>query len=431
MQRQKILHITIFCTALIVINSCKTLDQIAASRDVNKHLKTSHVFSQQFTGFVLYDPVEGKYLKDYNGDKYFTPASNTKILSAAACLSSFGDSIPSFQLKYVLDTAYIRPYGDPTFLHPDFPNQPVLSKLRQKHLKVILGYPVESFGPGWAWDDYQYDFQNERAEMPIYGNMVRLTIKDSLMTSPNFFEGYVTHYTDEISPNFRYRDPSLNIFNVWKVRDSSQMIKDIPFKYSEELLVRLLRDTLGIPVTVIPNQKVSGTKIVYNSSTLSAVSLMMQRSDNFLAEQLLIVSGKVMGYENTDAYRRSLISKWQLPQATQWVDGSGLSRYNLITPKSLVKVLNDLYQSNKWQTITTIFPTGGVSGTIRQWYAADQPYVFAKTGTLSNNHSLSGYLKTKSGKTLIFSFMNNNYTCSVSEVKKEMQVILEAIRDGY
>ena len=69
-----------------------------------------------------------------------------------------------------------------------------------------------------------------------------------------------------------------------------------------------------------------------------------------------------------------------------------------------------------------IFPAGGKSGTIEKWYGGKaEPYVFAKTGTLSNKHCLSGYIKTESGRLLIFSFMHNNYVGSPEPVKKEME----------
>ncbi len=79
------------------------------------------------------------------------------------------------------------------------------------------------------------------------------------------------------------------------------------------------------------------------------------------------------------------------------------------------------------------FPAGGESGTIEDWYPGNpEPYIYAKTGSLSNNHCLSGYLLTKSGKTLIFSsFMNNHFMESSSEIKNRMQSIFEEIRDTY
>jgi len=81
-----------------------------------------------------------------------------------------------------------------------------------------------------------------------------------------------------------------------------------------------------------------------------------------------------------------------------------------------------------------LFPmlaTGGKPGTLRNWYKADKPYVFGKTGSLSNNHCLSGFLVTKRGKTVIFSFMNSDYTVASSEVRKNMQTILNLIYENY
>ncbi|MGI9552249.1 MAG: D-alanyl-D-alanine carboxypeptidase, partial [Aurantibacter sp.] len=77
-------------------------------------------------------------------------------------------------------------------------------------------------------------------------------------------------------------------------------------------------------------------------------------------------------------------------------------------------------------------PKGGVSGTLEDWYPGNpKPYIIAKTGSLGNNHCLSGYLITKSGKTLIFSFMNNHFRRPSSKIKRRMQLIFEEIRDGY
>ena len=125
----------------------------------------------------------------------------------------------------------------------------------------------------------------------------------------------------------------------------------------------------------------------------------------------------------------------EIPDEPQWVDGSGLSRYNMFTPRSIIWLLKQIDEEFSYDPdLFELLPAGGVSGTIRNWYAAPdsaEPYVFAKTGTLSNNHCLSGFLITNSGKKLLFSFMNNHYVTSSSVVKNEMEYVLKYIRTTY
>ena len=160
----------------------------------------------------------------------------------------------------------------------------------------------------------------------------------------------------------------------------------------------------------------------------------MRNSDNFLAEQLmLVVAGTISDTLRTEiaiTYAMdSLLS--QLPDKPIWVDGSGLSRYNLFTPRSIVKVWELIYKMIPEERLFELIAVGGQSGTIEDWYESDPPYIFGKTGTLRNNHCLSGFLKTRKGKTLIFSFMHNNYTQSSSTIKAEMQKILWEVHENY
>jgi serine-type D-Ala-D-Ala carboxypeptidase/endopeptidase (penicillin-binding protein 4) len=74
---------------------------------------------------------------------------------------------------------------------------------------------------------------------------------------------------------------------------------------------------------------------------------------------------------------------------------------------------------------------GGKAGTLRNVYKAEKPFVFAKTGTVSNCHSLSGYLVTKSSKVLAFSFMHNNFAKTTAEIRNEMERILTKIHQEY
>ena len=103
---------------------------------------------------------------------------------------------------------------------------------------------------------------------------------------------------------------------------------------------------------------------------------------------------------------------------------SGLSRYNMFKPNEVLTLLELL---DPEQTMP-LLPQGMVSGTLDEWYS---PEVFAKTGTLSNNHSLAGYIQTQSGKTLIFVLMANHYTSPTDTVRKSFGTILEKIRRAY
>jgi D-alanyl-D-alanine carboxypeptidase/D-alanyl-D-alanine-endopeptidase (penicillin-binding protein 4) len=161
---------------------------------------------------------------------------------------------------------------------------------------------------------------------------------------------------------------------------------------------------------------------------------MMQQSDNFIAEQLLLACSGVL----SDTLKPEIAIQYSknnllvdLPDEPIWVDGSGLSRYNLFTPRSIVQLWTKIYDIVPRERLFPLLATGGKYGTIRNWYKADKPYIFGKTGSLSNVHCLSGYLVTKSGKTLIFSFMSNNFVASTNKLRTNMQDILKMIYERY
>ena len=138
------------------------------------------------------------------------------------------------------------------------------------------------------------------------------------------------------------------------------------------------------------------------------------------------------GYSVPDAIAFSLENYLSdLPQKPKWVDGSGLSRYNLFSPNDMIHVLSKMYSEIPFSKLKELLPAGGDTGTIKGWYRKDQPYIYAKSGSLSNNHNLSGYLVTKKNNVLLFSFMNNHYMQPNSFIKTKMLEVFEFLYDHY
>ena len=168
----------------------------------------------------------------------------------------------------------------------------------------------------------------------------------------------------------------------------------------------------------------------------SLLKRMMRESDNFIAEQLLLASAvyatRVM---DERMIIDSMLRKPLAPIAREltWVDGSGLSRYNQATPRALVWVLSRILEEQGLDYIRQVFAAGGISGTLADWYPGNQgrPYVFAKTGGLANCHSLSGYIVTRRGRVVVFSWMNNQFVGSATPVRKAMERMLAAIYEAY
>lgn len=389
----------------------------------------SELFENHFTGFLVLDPEKRDTIFSHNSAKYFTPASNTKIYTLFTSLHLLPDSIPSLKYNVHNDTLFVEGTGDPSFLHPYFKDSTTLNFLKDYdiislHLNHIQ---EERFGPGWAWGDYQWYYSAERSSLPIYGNVLTVYEKEGLQVSPALFMDKVIPIDYALQ---REENENLFYFNPSR-RDTIE----IPLKLDSTLIRNLLEDALKKKVSITQNPIKGKKSVLYSVPSDSIYVKMMMESDNFLAEQLLILASSTLSDTlNTDKVRNFVLDSLltDLKQPPRWVDGSGLSRYNLFTPQSLVHVLHLMYQRIPRQSLFSLFPAGGVSGTLENWYPGDpNPYIYAKTGSLGNNHCVSGYLLTKSGKTLIFSFMNNHFRIPSSEVKKRMQFIFETIRDTY
>jgi D-alanyl-D-alanine carboxypeptidase/D-alanyl-D-alanine-endopeptidase (penicillin-binding protein 4) len=422
---RKILFLSLILSLLYSCSATK----LKKIRRETQQILVEPLFDNQFLGVFIYDPLNNDTIVKYNSHKYFTPASNTKIATLYTALKTLPEKIPALKYFTSVDTIYIEGTGDPSFLHPYFKDSTTLTFLKKyKYIKLHLNnFNASAYGPGWAWEDYDAYYQPERSPLPMYGNVVTMFKKDTLHITPSFFAKNVH---EVMAPKNRERYQNTFYYNATK-KDTVET----PFMIDTSLIKNLLEKELKQKIQLISTFPKVEKNLLYSVSTDSILKRMMTISDNFLAEQLLVlVSGTLSDTLSIKKAQDYILIKnlTDLKQMPRWVDGSGLSRYNLFSPESLVHILKKMYEEQPRERLFNLFPVGGVSGTLTNMFkGTNQPYIYAKSGSLGNVYCLSGYLLTKSGKTLIFSFMNNHYKQPTEEIKKQMQVIFENLRDEY
>jgi serine-type D-Ala-D-Ala carboxypeptidase/endopeptidase (penicillin-binding protein 4) len=463
--RQKAFSVRLWAFSLFIfLSAVKTTEaQDPALRQLleSKELKSANV------GVYVFDDSSKKIIADHQSDKYFVPASNTKLFTLYTAMILMGfDSLLGLGYHEIDTAIFIYPTGDPTFLHPDYASQPVFDFLRKTKKKIYFvdgGFNETPWGPGWAWDDFNDDYAVERSQFPIYGNFIRWNQQNSTTPGNKAFAPTATiSGSPEVPWKVRFsRDSVPKTFLVKRLIDSNVFVvrtgtepdisQDVPFITNNlEAVLELLPDTLGKPVHIskqLINNRAAAPALmeipkitrldsapdiyfIYSQPADSVYIPMMHRSDNFFAEQLLLmVSNITLGYMNDQKIIDYTLNRvfFDLPQKPNWVDGSGLSRYNLFSPQDFVTLLIKFKNEFGMERMKRILPTGG-KGSLKNYYHADSNYVFAKTGSMSGVICISGYIYTSKKHLLEFSILVNNNNGGGSAIRREIENYIEYLR---
>ena len=428
--------------AFCACNSTRRIEKTAKQTVLDEPaLRNAHV------GITIFDPAAGKYWYNYQGDHYFVPASNTKIATCYAAMKYLGDSLTGI-FKAENDTALIlMPNGDPSLLHPDFQQQPVIDLIRRSTKKVCVApapWQNDALGPGWAWNDYNDDYMAERSALPVYGNVLKW-VQEKGSEGPLVYSipevTWAVDFDTVKARNFFVRR-ALNE-NIYEITEGNEKLReqDVPFvthgmRSALELLADTVHKTVGLCPADLQSALVNyapGVAPIHSQPTDSLLKPMMHRSDNFFAEQSLVMVSNAILHEMNDEKVIDTLLKTDfkdLPQKPRWVDGSGLSRYNLFSPQDLVAILDKMKNDFGMDRIKNILATGN-EGTLHNYYLAEHGYIFAKTGTLSGVVSISGFLYTKRNKLLIFSVLVNNHNGSPTEVRRSVEKFIETLRNNF
>ena len=438
-------------TILLLTVACSTNRTIVRSAD--KNLYKDSILKHALVGVSVFDPSANKTLFEKNGSTYFVPASNIKIVSCYTAMKYLGDSLPGIKYAVTDKGVLLIPTGDPSLLHADYAKHPVLDFLQKENRSLFITDAVwrsEALGSGWSWDDFNEDYLVERSPMPVYGNYIKWVqereepkgydstqpdVSTTIYSIPEV-EWKVRFDPNDKAKNFYVqRNREDNIFTITEGKEK-KVTQDVPYvTFGIRSGLELLKEAAGKEISIWNPTKtdLGAVKTIYSQPTDSLLRPMMHRSDNFFAEQvLMMVSQQVLGYQLDskliDTLLRSTLNGF--PQAPRWADGSGLSRYNLFTPQDFIYILDRMRTEYGMDRIKGIFPAGG-RGTLSRYFKGDSVYLYAKTGTLSGVVCLSGFLQAQSGKWLIFSVLVNNHRGSATAIRRKVELFLNDIRNKY
>ncbi|MBM4174617.1 MAG: D-alanyl-D-alanine carboxypeptidase/D-alanyl-D-alanine-endopeptidase [Ignavibacteria bacterium] len=425
-------------------------------------------FSNSHWGVVIQSLNTGEYFYKRNENKNFMPASNMKLFTSAVGLLDLG---PNFQyetslyLKGKIDDEIvkgdlvIRGSGDPTItarFYNDDPNYVFSSwadSLVELGVEEIRGNIIADddvfddvgLGSGWSWDDETYYYSAPVSGVSFNDNCVDVSImpgetigsKALITFRPNtryvtVLNDIATVKDDSVTKLEFYRDRGTNLIHCFgtirlsEPKYTESISVNNPTQFAAVVFKEIL-ESKGIAVKGYSadidefTEALDYTAMTKLFSQLSPkldqiVNVINKRSNNLYTEQLLKTIGfkheKVGTTENGIKASEPYLKQMGIdPDNIQIVDGSGLSRMNLITPMQLNNLLRYMYKSKVFKSFYESLPIAGVDGTIsrRMKNSRAENNVHAKTGYINSVRSLSGYVTTADGEMLTFVIIANNF----------------------
>ncbi|KTD18483.1 D-Ala-D-Ala carboxypeptidase [Legionella lansingensis] len=414
-------------------------------------------------GILVKDAQTGETLYSKNKDKLFSPASNMKIFTAAA---AFYQLSPNYHFLTTLAQKnhdfYITFSGSPSLTTVNLMD--LLLNLKNK-AKVITGniiLDISRFKPpyyasGTSYDDLGWYYSAPDTAAILDENSVDfdvisskklgelaqiipklpdppLTIINQVITVSKEEEKNHCNLNVDIEAN-----NTLRLFGCIAQEDQPKTMK-LAVPDPVLMVRRLIKKALITHGVLLKGKIITGHApldaqpiVSFQSDDLiQLITHMLQESDNLYASSL----SKQLAYEVTGdgSYKQSAFAiKKILTQHTHldWsqvelADGIG-TRYNLVTPEQMVVLLTDIYNDKNIQPVfLKALPQAGVSGTLKDRMKKTKldKMVFAKTGTMHDISSLSGYIIYPNGKSLIFSIIINGVNAPINAARSLEERIL-------
>jgi len=381
-------------------------------------LASNPIFRNSNMGILIVNPQSGDTLFSHNAKRLFIPASNEKIITGTVALALLGPDY-RYQTRFALrgtmrdsvldgDLVVIG-RGDPTVSDRAQGSamtwmSRIADSLSARGVKSITGslirggnaFPDSIYGYGWEIDDV----------LTESGAPVDELLYDEGMT--------------KITTRINGRDTTVDIATTAPARTYLEAL-------ASALSMRGIRVNRGISdsVLVLQTPEPAALFTVTSPPLRDILKLLEKPSQNQIAEVLLRTIGlEKTGVGSSDSgaavVRRQLLAWGAERDGFRYYDGSGMSRHDLVSPETLVRILTVIQRDTAFLAFYDALPIAGVDGTLRTRMVGTKAAgnMRAKTGTLQFVRSLSGYVTDADGDRLVFSLLHNHFTVPVDSVSK-------------
>jgi D-alanyl-D-alanine carboxypeptidase/D-alanyl-D-alanine-endopeptidase (penicillin-binding protein 4) len=441
-------------------------------------------------GIAVVDARTGEPLLRRNANRLFIPASNMKLVTAAAAMERLGPDhrftttlVAWMTPDGVADSLVVTGSGDPTLRKPfhDPPLAPLDSladSLAAAGVRRVAGplvvdqrrFEARTVHPAWEVFDLDWYYAAPVAPFAVTAAAHEVVITPGAVGSPARIELPFARDLVEVDARVRTvrggrpwndelrRGPLDSLVLRGTIGaaagpDTSWIAQTDPGRTAGTALAHAL-EAVGIPATgpvrvryrlldpVAPTRDGDGpaeereeVRIAWRSPPLEQViPLILERSDNWISEQLL----KALGAEGSgigswdtgsDVLERYLTGTVGVDPGEVYLrDGSGLTAQNLITPDALAALLVHVREQPWAATFrAAMVQPGEDEGTLEDRLPALRERVWAKTGTIRHVNALSGFVLTADGRELVFSILSNGSGRPSSDVRRAIDRIVHAL----
>lgn len=431
----------------------------AAVDDINKVLMKSNI-KKGVVSISVKDIQSGNSVYELNSDRLLSPASTQKIVTLAAAMDTLGAgyNFETALYKSSNNDLYLKLGADPYLREKDLKklmSDAVDKKIIEPKNLFIDDYIVDSveWGEGWQWDDDMNNLMPKFGSYNLDGNLLYILVSPTSQGAPasistkffypvTFMNLAVTGKENNISFE---RNTSISP-DILTVKGTVSSVKPYPVptpnlkRYFRLRLEDAISDSKMEYYGQVSQKKLPQSGVYKVSSVTHPISVavadILKNSNNLTAESVFKIAGGK--YVNNTGSIESSVKMFNNfckkigvdSQDVKIVDGSGVSKNNLMSADFMTDFLVALSKTEGFDLYKSALPTSG-EGTLtnRMLYFKDN--LRAKTGTLSDISAITGYLTAQSGKTYAFDIMINDAKSSAADKKMLEEYILRAVYNFY